>query len=297
MKYPEQLDGWPMAEYSRLVTCRPHRWHVQEAGGGPLILLIHGAGGATQSWRGVFPLLAEDFRVIAIDLPGQGFSQLGNRSRCGLDAMAEDLAALSRQEGWVPELTVGHSAGAALAMRLWELGVPAGAPGQAAAIEGAPKGQIVSINGALENFGGAAGGFFSVMAKMLAANPFTASAFATTATQARAKRLIEGTGSHLDDVGIGLYQRLISDRSHVDATLAMMAQWSLDGLIRRAGKMAARTLLLTGAGDLAVAPRTSDRFAQRLPDAQVQSFSGLGHLAHEEDPGQVVETILRWARF
>ncbi len=80
------------------------------------------AGGATQSWRGVFPLLAAQARVVAVDLPGQGFTQLGARMRCGLDHMAEDLWSLCRYEGWQPAVIVGHSAGAAIALRMAELG-------------------------------------------------------------------------------------------------------------------------------------------------------------------------------
>ena len=40
--------------------------------------------------------------------------------RLGLDAMAEDLAALLADQGWQPQAIIGHSAGAALALRLAE---------------------------------------------------------------------------------------------------------------------------------------------------------------------------------
>ena len=58
------------------VSCSPAglRWHVQMMGTGPQVLLLHGAGAATHSWRDVAPLLARDFTVIAPDLPGHGFT-------------------------------------------------------------------------------------------------------------------------------------------------------------------------------------------------------------------------------
>ena len=65
MRWPEDADGWPLRQYSRHVLSRPHRWHVQEAGEGETLLLIHGAGGATQSWRDLFPRLAEAHHVVA----------------------------------------------------------------------------------------------------------------------------------------------------------------------------------------------------------------------------------------
>jgi len=200
--------------------CKPHRWHLQDAGTGPTILLIHGAGGATQSFRHLFPILAKTHRVIAIDLPGQGFTQLGGRGRCGLDAMAEDLIRLLRQDNITPDLIVGHSAGVPIALRLTELGLR-------------PAHGIIGINAALGNFKGVAGWLFPAMAKVLAATPFTAEVFCATATPTNVQKLIAGTGSQLDAQGHALYLRLARDTTHVGATLAMMAQWSLDDLLGR----------------------------------------------------------------
>lgn len=276
MRWPGDAAGWPMAEHSRFVLHRPHRWHVQEAGTGPLVLLIHGAGGATQSWRGVFPLLARDTRVVAVDLPGQGFSQLGARSRCGLDHMAEDLWSLCRHEGWQPAVIVGHSAGAAIALRMAELGAP---------------GHIVGINAALGNFKGVAGWLFPMLARALALSPVTAGLFAASVTDQSVRTLIRGTGSTLDDTGIALYRRLASDRGHVDGTLAMMAQWRLDGLLRRLPSNPARVTLVTGDRDLAVPPSTSRDAAAALKNATLVTLPGLGHLAHEEDPATVARII------
>ena len=276
MRWPQDAPGWPMAAHSRQVLLRPHRWHVQEAGSGATLLLIHGAGGATQSWRGLFPLLAARFHVVAVDLPGQGFTQMGARQRCGLDHMAEDLLALVRHQGWKPRMIIGHSAGVAVALRMAELG-------------GAPEGGIIGLNAALQNFKGVAGWLFPAMAKFLALTPFTASVFAASANERLVRGLIKGTGSQLDDAGIALYLRLASDRAHVDGTLAMMAQWRLDGLLRRLPQTAGSVTLLTGLNDLAVPPDTSRQAARIIPGCRLIELPRLGHLAHEEDP----ETILR----
>jgi len=268
-----------MAEHSRIVLHRPHRWHVQEAGQGDTLLLIHGAGGATQSWRGLFPLLVQTHHVVAIDLPGQGFTQLGARQRCGLDHMAEDIASLATAQGWQPRAIIGHSAGAAVALRLAEIGT-------------CPDGQVIGLNAALANFKGVAGWLFPALAKVLALAPFTAGAFAATATEATVRSLIAGTGSTLDPEGRALYLRLAQDRAHVDGTLAMMAQWRLDGLLARLPDLRARVTLIAAAGDRAVPPRTSHDAAARFADATVIDLPGLGHLAHEEAP-EVVAGLIR----
>ncbi len=281
MIWPKDGKGWPLSDHSRVILHRPHRWHVQEAGTGPTLLLLHGAGGATQSWRGVFPILAATHHVVAVDLPGQGFTRLGARDRCNLDAMATDLASLCASEGWHPDVIVGHSAGAAIALRMAE------------AMDPAPR--VIGINAALGNFRGAAGWLFPLMAKVLALTPFTADLFVATSSSPRnIQRLIDGTGSRLDAEGLDLYRRLAADRGHVDATLAMMSQWSLDGLLARLPANPAPTLFIVGDTDKAVPPSVSVDAAARMRDAGVVRLPGLGHLAHEEDPALVCRTMMDW---
>jgi magnesium chelatase accessory protein len=282
MRWPPPGD-WPMAAQSRQILHRPHRWHVQEAGSGPLILLIHGAGGATQSFRHLFPMLAQDHRVIALDLPGQGFTQSGARQRAGLDHMAEDIASLAHAQGWQPAIILGHSAGGALALRLWELGLRAP--------------ELVLINAALRNFDGVAGFLFPFLARAMAATPFSANLVSATANRRTVENLIRGTGSRPDPVGIDLYHRLIRDRGHIEGTLAMMAQWSLDGLLASLPQIGADIHLITGAKDKAVPPSVSRDAADRLPQARVTELPGLGHLAHEEDAAAILCAMKKAARF
>ena len=53
---------WPHREASRFVEAAGLRWHIQEFGRAeaPTLLLLHGTGAATHSWRGLAPLLAQD---------------------------------------------------------------------------------------------------------------------------------------------------------------------------------------------------------------------------------------------
>lgn len=271
---------WPMAAHSRVVACRPHRWHVQEMGEGPLLLLIHGAGGATQSWRHLMPMLARTHRVVAVDLPGQGMTRLGARQRCGLRHMAEDLDRLCMQEGWVPHTIIGHSAGTAIALEMTRQ---------------RDAQRVVGINAALGNFKGLAGLLFPMMAKALAMTPMVARIFTASAAQpASVRRLIEGTGSTLPDEDLRWYRALVNDRDHVDGTLAMMAQWDLNPLLRALPGHAAKTLLITGSNDKAVPPTTSRDVAGKMANARYVQLPDLGHLAHEENAAAVLAPILEF---
>src|SRR6478672_5704874 len=47
-----------------------------ELGEGPAIVFIHGLGASWQSWLENMPELARDHRVVAMDLPGFGYSEM-----------------------------------------------------------------------------------------------------------------------------------------------------------------------------------------------------------------------------
>jgi pimeloyl-ACP methyl ester carboxylesterase len=49
--------------------------HVEQTGEGEPVLLLHGFGASTYSWRKIVPALAERHRVIAVDLNGFGYTQ------------------------------------------------------------------------------------------------------------------------------------------------------------------------------------------------------------------------------
>lgn len=65
------------------------RIHYMEAGMGEPLLLIHTVGQSLYTWRGMFELLSVRYRVIAIDLPGFGYSDRPEAFGFGVDDYAE----------------------------------------------------------------------------------------------------------------------------------------------------------------------------------------------------------------
>jgi magnesium chelatase accessory protein len=275
----EPEADWPLRAHSRLLELDGLRWHVQMLGHGPAILLLHGTGASTHSWRGVAPLLAERYTVVALDLPGQGFTRLLTRRSLSLPAMARAIGALLRRLHVAPQMVVGHSAGAAIALQL--------------CLEDllAPR-AVVSINGAIMPLGGWAGRTFSPLARLVVGLPGVPKIFAGIAAQrAMVERLLQDTGSRLDEDGIALYARLLRRREHVEGALGMMAAWDLDGLAARLPRLQARLLLLVGDRDRTIPPGDARRVRRLLPSARLVTLPGLGHLAHEEDPRSVVALL------
>ncbi|NKN33062.1 alpha/beta fold hydrolase BchO [Marichromatium bheemlicum] len=273
-------DRWPNRGCSRFVTAGGIRWHVQLLGQGPVLLLLHGTGAATHSWRDLAPLLAEHFTIIAPDLPGHGFTEALPYAQMSLPGMSAALGALLERLGLAPEAVVGHSAGAAIMVR--------------ACLDArlAPR-ALIAINGALLPWRGVPGQVFSPTARLFAAVPVISRFLSWHALDRKAvEGLMANTGSQLDDTGIELYRRLIGDAGHVRATLSMMANWDLEPLAQALPALEPPLLLIVGEADGTVSPREAERVRARLPGTEIQRLPGLGHLAHEECP-EIVAGLIR----
>lgn len=278
------MDGrdWPHRDYSRFIEAGGLRWHVQRMGEGPILLLVHGTGAATHSWRDLAPLLARGFTVIAPDLPGHGFTDPMKPAALSLPGMAAALAALLRLFQIEPAIVVGHSAGAALLARF--------CLDRALA----PR-LLVSLNGALLPFEGMAGLLFPPMAKLVLLNPLAPRLFAWSADQAAVARILRGTGSRIDRRGVELYARLLGNAGHVSGALGMMANWDLAALDRDLARLMTPVVLVAAQGDKAVKPADAEKARAMLMTARVRYIGGLGHLAHEETPDKIAELIFEEA--
>ena len=284
------IDGmdWPNREYSRFVQADGLRWHVQRAGHGPTLLLLHGTGSASHSWRGLLPLLMPYFDVIAPDLPGHGFTQapLGHRVEAQMSphGMAAAVSALLESIEAKPVLAVGNSAGVVVLIRM-------------VADQGFAPRAILGINAALLPFDGIPGAIFLPLARLFASTSLTASLLAWRASDRVAvEALIRGTGSVPDDWGVTLYQRLLRRPAHIASTLAMMANWALDDIERDLKASPVPIVLFVGLEDRAVPPAQAYRVQRMAPQVQVVEWAGLGHLAQEEQPEVVAQAILHQAR-
>lgn len=274
-------DGkdWPNRAHSRFVEVAATRWHVQRAGKGELLLLLHGTGASTHSWAGLFPLLAARFETLAVDLPGHGFTQSLRRLDASLPGMVRALKALLAEEAFRPALIVGHSAGAAIAVKL------------APELDPLPR-RVLSINGALKPFGGPAALVAPVMAKALAINPLAARALARGGRDpARVARLIEGTGSHPGADYLRFYGRLFGNPRHVAGTLSMMASWDVSGVMAPFERAGLGLHQIVGLNDRAVPPGHAEELSRRYAGVKAERLQGLGHLAHEEDSARVAASI------
>jgi magnesium chelatase accessory protein len=276
-----ERDGkdWPNRETSRFVHAASLRWHVQLMGNGPPLLLLHGTGAATHSWRDLGPMLAREFTVIAPDMPGHGFTERPADSRLSLPGMARSIAALLAVLKIEPVMAAGHSAGAAILARM------------TLDCQIAPR-HLISLNGALLPLFGVPTRLFSPVAKIIASMPLVPELFAWRASDPSSiARLLRGTGSMIDDAGTAFYGRLAGNASHVAGALGMMANWDLKPIQRDLPRLTTPLTLAVGTSDGTISPTDAYRIRTLVPGAKIVRFAGLGHLAHEEKPAAFADLI------
>ncbi|MDP2121074.1 MAG: alpha/beta fold hydrolase [Hoeflea sp.] len=282
--FHDEARHWPLRESSRMVRVGRIDWHVQELGRAeaPVAILVHGTGAATHSFRGLLPLLAQDHRVIAMDLPGHGFTRGAQAEDLTLPGMARALGGLVAALGIDPALAIGHSAGVAVLLQT--------------TLSGGIRPQvIIGFNAALEPIRGNA--LLSPLAKLLFANPLTAR---LVSFQARignmADHLLKATGTRIDQTGRDCYNVLLRQPAHINGALGMMANWRLEPLIANLGHLQTPVTLIAAADDPMVPARVSRQAATLIPDCTVEIVDHGGHLMHEADPALAAELIRRARR-
>jgi len=96
----------------------PVKLFYEEKGQGSPVLLVHGFGASTYTWRNIAPALAQNNRVIAVDLKGFGQSDKPFDERYSVFDQAELLKQLIIDNNLRDLALVGHSYGGGVALVL-----------------------------------------------------------------------------------------------------------------------------------------------------------------------------------
>lgn len=256
------------------------RWHLRIKGSGPQCLLIHGTGASVHSWDNLTSHLERYFTLVMVDLPGHADTLTPEHVDLSLPAIATALHSLLESRAIKPEVIIGHSAGSAIMLEL-------------CLQQAAYTPQLISINGAVMPLRGLAGYLFAPLARMSANTQWMPRLFAYRAKNPRnIKKLLDSTGSSIDQQSFDRYRQLFSSETHVAGVLRLMASWQLDGLLARLDTITHPVLLIAASNDTTVPLRDSYRLQQHLPNAELSVINGRGHLVHEEDAESVAALII-----
>ena len=206
---------WPNRSCSERSRAGGIDWHIQRSGSGPGVLLLHGTGAGTHTWRDVLPRLAQSNRVIAPDLPGHAFSSSLPGGVMSVTHVAAALDTLLATLGETPAAVVAHSAAAGLALSMRRQGLLAPLP-------------VICLNPAFGRYGGPLHPLFAGIAGAAAASRTVARLLARqAAVDGAVARVLRNTGSSLPASAVAEYRRVLTEPRHVQATLSMMANWRL----------------------------------------------------------------------
>lgn len=108
----------PVTEHFDLNAGDGLRLHVDRAGTGPPVFLLHGFTGCADVWTGLGAVLEKEYAVYRVDMPGHGRSSAPSDSaRYSLDRFAGDLAGVLDLLHIERTVVLGYSMGGRAALR------------------------------------------------------------------------------------------------------------------------------------------------------------------------------------
>lgn len=277
VSFEEVRASVPFSDSSRFAEIDGVRIHYQEKGAGTTLVLLHGFTSSTYSWKDVFEPLSRNFRVIAVDLKGFGFSGKpdGDYTRRAQSQLITNLLNHLRiEKSWL----VGSSMGGEVALNL------------ALANPQRVAGLILIDSGGVEVKGG------SSLAPGYVRLPFVGRVF--TALALISDKLVrEGLEkSFFDDAKVtaervDYYHRPLKTRGGQLAALRARTQAGQFPVEQDLGRVNARTLIIWGAED-AVIPLAAGRTMHSLiRDSKLVIIEKCGHLPQEEMPERVLDEM------
>jgi pimeloyl-ACP methyl ester carboxylesterase len=273
--------GGAMSEpKSRMIELGSNRptLELQEAGSGPPLFFLHGAGGV--SWDGGLSLLARHFHVYAPSLPGFGKSPAD-----GLEKIEDALELwqlgfdLIEKLGLDKPLVVGESFGGWMAAEMAAL-----RPKEVGKLVlMAPVGVWRDAQPVVDIFGLTIGELLPFLFHDMNSAPAKAMAGLTSLM------------SDKDD----------RTQAQIDALIALFLGFRTaakflfpvpdTGVERRLWRIRVPTLVLWGAQDKLIAPSYADVFAKNVKNAQVVMIERCGHLPLAEQAETAAKEIARFA--
>ncbi len=261
---------------SDMIDVAGTRLHVRDSGDktAPAVLFLHGFGASLHTWEPWAQVLAKDLRVIRIDLPGSGLSLPDPTGDYSDQRSLQILVALMDKLGLAKASLVGNSIGGRIA---WTF---AGTHP-----ERMNKLVLVSPDGfASPGFEYGKTPVVPAMAKLMRYSlPKPLLTMSLKPAYANPATLTDALATRYHDLMLAPGSR--------DALLARMAQTVLVDPIPILKKITAPTLLVWGEQDGMIPFDNSNDYLRAIARSKLVSFKGVGHLPHEEAPGESIGEV------
>lgn len=254
------------------------RVHYVEAGRGDPVVLIHGWNGSTFSYRHTIPELAQNHRVVALDLLGFGYSARPAHGDYSVTAQVRLVSGLMDRLGIERAVVVGHSMGGGIAMHL-ALSHP----------ERVTRLVLVDSASTREfrrglRFGRILRNFLFLLTPLVLhpkRRRMAAYRFAVHDPALLAPEVLDG------------YLRPLRMKGHLRGLSQQMRDRGREAPIDPAN-ITQPTLILLGEHDRVIPIASGDELAARIPNARLIRIRSAGHLPLEEQPESSNAALLRF---
>jgi len=253
------------------------RVHALVKGEGPDLVLIHGSSGNLRDFSfALMDRLAEDYRVIAFDRPGLGYTDRLQDRGATIAEQAALLQGAAAQLGADRPLVLGQSYGGAVALS-WAATRPKAVAG------------LVLVSSPTHPWDGHVPALYrvngSTLGSAMAVPPITALVPRSyIRDQVRAvfdpEPVPEG---YVDHFGAELAARRVSLRANAKQRLGLLAQ--ITQMQPHYGELALPIELIHGTADTTVGLSIhAEKFIRQVPKANLVRLEGVGHLPHHTAP-------------
>lgn len=251
------------------------------------VILLHGFGASTFSWRDTLPGLSERCRVVAFDRPAFGLTarpmpgEWTGPNPYSQTTQADLTVALMDELGMQRAVLVGHSAGANIAVL-----VAARHPERVSG--------LVLEDPAVVSGGGTPRWIAPLLRTPQARRigPLLVRRIAGPGSDAFIRSAYADPTLVTEQVLAGYRKPLAAedwDRALWELTIAPRPDTAKD-----LPGLRVPTLVVYGEQDTIVAPKDSRRTAELIPGARVVSIPNVGHIPHEEVPGAFETLVFRF---
>jgi len=279
--FPEELQP------ENRLSCQGVRLHYRERGQGRAIVLLHGFGASSFTWRRFLRELSEDHRVIAPDLKGFGLSDKPPGARYSPDHQADLLLDLIRLLGLKDVVLAGHSFGGTVALL--------------AALK--LQDRAASLLSGLILLDAAAyvqdpPAFLRIL-RTPVINRLTLSLLPSTCIARNLlKQSMYRPGKLSAEIirGYSAPLRLPGAHRAVLEAAGQLVPPEAEAWLARYGSIPVPARLVWGAQDTVIPLRFGHRLAQDIPAAELTVFDACGHMPHEERPAETVAISRRFLR-
>ena len=261
-------------------TIEGHRLRYWDTGQGQPLLLLHGLANSSLVWHKVLPALAQRHRVLSLDLPGHGLSDMPQR-RYTLTQAAQFVDAFMQSCNASRYHIAGNSMGGGIALE--------------AGLRYPDRVASVTLVGSV-GLGRGIAGFLRV-----GSLPFVGDRFQRP-TIVRIRRLIRAVTYDPSTVPEDMVQEMLRYRQRPGAYAAMLlllrtgvtlfGQKSSVMRLRQLPALRPPLLLLWGAQDRIVPVAHAQAAKARLPSATLRIFDRCGHWPQIEHAGDFAAGML-----